>query len=343
MNKVIVIDSGFFMHKAIYAWAGDKKRRLEDENDEPPMKSTYTYLNMIFGTLKKIGIDKDDLVIVACDARNSWRKAFLEEYKGNRQGLRDKNKLIDWDYHYSIMNKLETQLDDTTNWHFIKLEKVFNYADLVLTDVGEKLQIEKFGSLSYDKEFGIESDDIQAVIPKFFKDKEVILVTIDEDLSQLTYYKNCKIFNPNLKSPTNKAKKGFYKIIDKPLNIVHKKVRSGDNSDNILIDKKADTERYVDIRRFIIDLLCLPDFVEKPVLKALQKLDYNKEVLYDQLPFLNSLGQRFDTIYQSKDIRTWKESVKVHEGREEKRKQKARDNYRKKKENHIPFGMKIFL
>ncbi len=333
MNKVVVIDSGFFMHKAIYAWAGDKKRRLEAGNDEPPMKSTYTYLNMIFGTLKKIGIDKDDRVIVACDARNSWRKAFLEEYKGNRQGLRDANKLIDWDYHYSIMNKLETQLDDTTNWCFIKLEKVFNYADLVLTDVGEKHEIEKYGSISYDTEFGIESDDIQAIIPRFFLDKEVILVTIDEDLSQLAYYKNCKIFNPNLKSPTNKAKKGFYKIIDKPLSIVHKKVKSGDDSDNILVDKKngTDTDRDVDIRRFIINLLELPDFVEKPVLKALQELDYNKKVLYDQLPFPNSLGQRFDTIYESKDIRTWEQSIKVHELREEKRKLKGREAYAKKK------------
>ena len=331
MNKVIVIDSGFFMHKAIYAWAGDKKRRLEAKNDEPPLKSTYTYLNMCFSTLKKIGIDKNDIVIVACDARNSWRKAFLEEYKGQRQELKDKNKLIDWDYHYSIMNKLEKQLDDSTNWHFIKLEEVFNYADLVLTGSGEKLEIEKFGSVAYDREFGIESDDIQAVIPKFFPDKEVIIVTIDADCSQLAYYKNCKIFNPNLKSPTNKAKKGFYQIVDKPLNIITKKVKSGDISDNILVDKKNDTERDVDIRRFIIDMLHLPDFVEKPIWIALQQLNYTKKVIYEDLPFPNSLGDRFDTIYKSKDIRTWEQSVKVHELREEKRKLKARETYAKKK------------
>ena len=333
MNKVVVIDSGFFMHKAIFAWGADFLRRLEVGNHEPPMLSTYTYLNMIYGTFKKIGIDKDDIIIIACDARNSWRKAFLEEYKGNRQGLRDSNSHIDWDHHYSIMNKLENQLDISTNWHFIKLEEAFNYADLVLTDVGEKFKIEEFGSLPYDTEFGIESDDIQAVTPKFFKDKEVILVTIDEDLSQLVYYKNCKIFNPNLKSPTNKAKKGFYKIIDKPLQIITKKVRSGDNSDNILVDKKngTDTDRDVEIRRFIINLFHLPDFVEKPILKALQELDYNKEVLYDQLPFQNSLAQRFDTIYESKDIRTWEQSVKVHKLREEKRKAKAREAYAKKK------------
>ncbi len=331
MNKVIVIDSGVMIHRSIFAWGAEKKRRLEQGNDEDPIMASYTYLNMCYSILKKIGIDKDDVIIIACDARNSWRKAFLEMYKGQRQGLRDANGHINWDLQYSLMNKLERQLNESTNWFFIKLEEMFNYADLVLTDVGEKLEIEKYGSISYDKEFGIESDDIQAVIPKFFPDKEVILVTIDDDLSQLVYYKNCKIFNPNLKSPTNKAKKGFYKIIDKPLQIITKKVHSGDVSDNIIIDKENDTERDVDIRRCIIDLLHLPDFVEQPILKALQGLDYNKKVLYDELPFMNSLAQKFDTIYESKDIRTWGESVIAHEKRIEKKKEKSRETSAKKK------------
>ncbi len=332
MNKVILIDSGFFCHKAIYSWGGEKKRRLEQGNNEDPLLSTYTYLNMIYGTLKKIGIDRDDMVIVACDARNSWRKAFLEEYKGQRQALRDANDHINWDLQYSLINKLETQLNDTTNWYFIKLENAFNYADLALTDEGEELKIEEFGSISYDKEFGIESDDIQAVCPNFFKDKEVILVTIDEDLSQLVYYKNCKIFNPNLKSPTNKSKKGFYKIIEDPLKIITKKIRLGDASDNILVDKKTDSERDVEVRKFIIDLLHLPEFIEKPILNALENLDMNKKVLYDQLPFPDSLGRKFDTIYESKNIVTWEASVIAHEKRIELKKQKARDNYKKKKD-----------
>ena len=69
----------------------------------------------------------------------------------------------------------------------------------------------------------------------------------------------------------------------------------------------------------------------RQILKALQELDYNKEVLYDQLAFKNSLANRFDTIYESKDIRSWDESLKAHELREEKRKQKAKEAYQKKK------------
>ena len=331
MNRVIIIDSGVFIHKAIFSWSAEKKRRLESGNKDEPIMASYTYLHMIYGTLKKIGIDRNDLIIIACDARNSWRKAFLENYKGTRQDLRDQHEHINWTLQYSLMNKLETQLNDTTNWYVIKLENIFNYADLALSVEGQRLKIEEFGNIDYSKNFGIESDDIQSVCVKYFKDKEVILVTIDADLDQLTYHKNCKIFNPNLKSPTNKAKKGFYKIINDPLKIITKKVRSGDISDNIIVDKNNDTERDVEIRRFIIDLLHLPDFVEKPILKALQELDYNKKVLYDQLPFQNSLAHRFDTIYESKEVRSWDESLKAHELREEKRKQKAKEAYQKKK------------
>jgi hypothetical protein len=332
MNKVICIDSGVILHRSIFAWGSEKKRRLEQGNNEDPIPASYTYLNTCYSILKKIGIDKEDIIIIAQDSRNSWRKAFLEEYKGQRKELRDSHEHINWNLQYGLINKLERQLNDTTNWHFIKLEDIFNYADLALTDEGQRLKIEDYGNISYETEFGLESDDIQSICPKVFKDKEVILVTIDEDLSQNCYYKNCKIFNPNLKSPTNKAKNGFYKIIDDPLKIITKKIRTGDKSDNILIDKKKDTERDVEVRKFIIDLLNLPDFVEQPIIDALKELDYNKKVLYNQLPFQNSLAQKFDTIYDQKSIRTWEESVKRHKLKEEQRLKKQREKYKKKKQ-----------
>ena len=50
--------------------------------------------------------------------------------------------------------------------------------------------------------------------------------------------------------------------------------------------------------------------------------DINKKVLYDQLPFPESLGKRFDTIYESKNIVTWDVSVKAHEKRIELKKAK---------------------
>lgn len=331
MNKVIVLDSGVVLHRSIFAWGAEKKKRLEQGNEDDPLPATYTYLNTCYSILKKIGLTEDDIVIVACDGRNSWRKAFLEEYKGQRGALRDKHTEINWTLQYGMINKLERQLNESTNWHFIKLENIFNYADLALSDEGQRLKIEEFGTLPYDKEFSIESDDIQAVCCRYFKDSEVVLVTIDEDLSQLVYFENTKIFSPNIQSPTNKAKKGFYKVIEEPLKIISKKVRSGDVSDNILVDKNKDSIRDVEIREFIINLINLPDFVEKPIVNALCELDMDKRVQYDRLPFQNSLAKKFDKIYETKNIRTWAESVKRHETKERIKKEKAKANREKRK------------
>jgi len=332
VNKVIVIDSGVLTHRSIFAWGAEKKRLLGRGISKDPIPASYTYLNTCYSLLKKIGIDQEDIIIVARDGRNSWRKAFLEIYKGQRQGLRDSHEEINWSLQYGMINKLEQQLDDSTNWHFIQLENIFNYADLALTEDGQRLKIEDNGTIPYDKEFSIESDDIQSVCCRYFGDKEIILVTIDEDLSQLYYYKNVKIFNPNLKSPTNKAKIGFYKVVEEPLKILAKKVRLGDKSDNILVDKNHDTTRDVEIRQFIIDLIHLPDFVEYPIVDVLNKLDWDKKLRYDNLPFQNSLAKKFNKIYDQDKIRTWNESVARHELKETTKKAKAKEKREKKKE-----------
>lgn len=331
MNKVIIIDSGVLTHRSIFAWGAEKKRSLEKGISEDPIPASYTYLNTCYSILKKIGIDKQDTIIVARDGRNSWRKAFLEEYKGQRQGLRDSHEEINWTLQYGLINKLEKQLNDSTNWHFIQLEYELNYADLALSDDGQRLKIEEYGTYPYDKEFSIESDDIQAVACRYFHDKEVILVTIDEDLSQLYYHKNVKIFSPNLKSPTNKAKIGFYKIVEEPLKILAKKIRLGDKSDNILVDKKHDSTRDVEVRQFIIDLINLPDFIEYPIVEALNELDWDKKTQYNKLPFQRSLAKKFGKIYDQDKIRTWEESVVRHNLKEEKRLEKQRAKYKKKK------------
>lgn len=330
MKKVVVIDSGVVLHRAIFSWGSEKKRLLEQGESKDPIPASYTYLNTCFSVLKRIGIDKDDTIIIAKDGWNSWRKAFYPIYKGQRQALRDSHQEINWTLQYSLINKLEKQLNESTNWHFVQLNNIFNFADLCLTDEGQKFKIEN-NDIDMAKEFGIESDDIQSVACRYFKDKEVILCTIDEDLSQLTYYSNVKIFNPNLKSPTNKAKKGFYKIVEEPLKIFSKKVRLGDVSDNILVDKHHDSVKDVEIRQLIIDLLHLPSFVENPIINALESLELDKKTQYDKLPFQNSLAKKFDTIYDKKEIRTWEESVKRHELKEQKRLEKQREQYQKKK------------
>lgn len=329
--KYILMDAGFLTHQSIFLWGSQKKKALENGIEEDPIPASYNYLNTVYGTLKKIGVTKEDRVLFCVDGFNSFRKAFYPIYKGQRKAGREAHTEIDWKKQYKMINRLEKKLNESTNWCFLQLNEVFNFSDLIHTKEGQEFNIEK-NDFDYSKEFGIESDDIMAVLPKHYPNDEFIIVTIDQDVSQCCYYPNVKIFNPKLKGVKNKSKKGFYVYEENPLNILKKKVKSGDAGDNIIVDKKNDTEKEVEIRRFIIDLLNLPEWIEEPILTGFCKLDWNKPVIKEKLPFPNSLAKKFDTIYNSKDIRTYEESVDRAILKEEKRKEKSREAYRKKKE-----------
>ncbi len=311
MKQLIIFDCGYLTHRAIFAWGAAKKRNLADGLEDDPIVASYSYLNTIYSTLRKIGIHKDTKILFAQDGWNSFRRAFYPPYKAQRKEFRESHEQIDWKKQYKIINGLERKLHESTNWNFLQLNNAFNFADLCLTEEGQEFDIESY-DIDYGIEYGIESDDIQALAPKIFPDHEIVIVTIDKDCSQLYHHKNVKIFNPNLQKPSNKAVKGYYEIVDDPLGIIAKKVRLGDVSDNILIDKPNDTERDVDIRRFIIDMLSMPDYIEKPIISGLKNLDWNKKVDYENLPFPNSLGKKFDTIYDQSGLRTWDESVERH-------------------------------
>jgi hypothetical protein len=229
------------------------------------------------------------------------------------------------------MNNLKEQINKSTPWNCIQINEFFNFADLCLTDQGKQLNIQD-NDIDYSIEYGVEADDIMAVCPKFFPNSEVILVTIDKDVSQCLFYDNCKIFNPNLVSATNKAEKGYYVIESDPLSIIQKKVRSGDKSDNIIVNKKKDTEKDIEIRELIINMLNMPKWLEDPVIDGLNNLKWNKKLYRDILPFQNSLAKKFATIYNSNQIRTFEESVKRHNLKEKMRKEKQRLRYKNKRE-----------
>ncbi len=319
MKKLIIFDTGFLTHQSIYAWANQFKLKTDDSFILP---ASYSYLNTVYSTLKKIGIDKDDKVLFAKDGRNSWRRAFYLPYKAQRQAGREAHTEINWDEQYAIINKLEDQLQESTNWNFIQFNKEVNFADLCLTKKGIEFEISDY-DLDYSIEYGFEADDIMALAPKVFPDHEVILVATDQDLHQLYFYDNLKIFNPKLKSPTNKAKKGFYVVENDPLKIISKKVRTGDVSDNILVDKKNDTVRDVELRLFIISMIGMPDWLETPIINGLEDLEWDDKICYQLLPFQNSLAKNFDKIYDLKNIRTLEESMLRHLLKEIKKMEKS--------------------
>lgn len=176
-QRVIVLDFGVFMHTAIFA-----------SKANPEIPSTYTCMNMILSCLKRIGIEPDDIVIVAVDFLRSWRKEFEDSYKADRAQKREDSG-IDFKEHYDRFNELLEQLSEATSWHLVKIAH-------------------------------LEADDIMAVACRFFKDQEVILVTFDSDLEQCWEYPNVKIFSPKMKAYKVRPKNfNVYKVIAKKIEI----------------------------------------------------------------------------------------------------------------------------
>lgn len=156
MNKIIILDFGIFLHRSVYSTL-----------NHTATSSTYKCLASIIACLKRIGVNSEDKVLVACDFLKSWRKEFEPTYKADRKEKREKSP-IDWDFEYKEMNNLLDNLDEATKFHIIKIEN-------------------------------LEADDIMAVASRVYKDREVILVTYDSDLEQMWQYSNVKIFSPKTK------------------------------------------------------------------------------------------------------------------------------------------------
>lgn len=110
-DRIIFIDFGLYMHKAIFATVNN-----------PESYAPYTAMRMILGDLGKIKYYYHDLVIVAIDGRGNWRKDLDPQYKANRKELREKSE-IDWNYWYEEFNNLIEQLKISTPFQYIKLDK----------------------------------------------------------------------------------------------------------------------------------------------------------------------------------------------------------------------------
>lgn len=192
--KVIILDGGYLMHKAIFVTM-----------TMPQMSPHFLYLRMIAGLLKQVKYEyKKDLVIIAHDAQDNWRKEYSLEYKANRQEERESVKSKEWwEVTYKNFKDEIKRYDENLPFHFITIER-------------------------------IEADDIAAVACRYFKYAEIILITKDKDWHQLATYINVKVFNPNEKK---------YEIIENPKGILEEKIEKGDKSDNILGKVKTEEGR----------------------------------------------------------------------------------------------------
>ena len=276
MNKVVLIDYGMVLHIAGYASVNNKA--------VPP---TYTACIMMLSYLRKIGVDESDTVIIAVDGRNSWRKDYEKEYKGNRNDQRTKSGL-DWDNLYKQFNELLENIEKATDFHIIEIERM-------------------------------EADDIMAVGAKYFTNKEVIIISFDSDLEQCWDYPNVKIFSPKIKY---KGTKGAYKIRPEKFNVdllIAKKINK-ETADN-LVNEILSEEDYEN-RMLCVNLLTLPKFVEEPILERLKNLPIKGQDL-QHIFFQTSIRPKFEVLYtdHSKIIK-YADCVKYQEKKELRKKKK---------------------
>ena len=137
----------------------------------------------------------------------------------------------------------------------------------------------------------------------------------------ITGNSNVKIFNINKKC---NGSKGMYEKIDNPLKIIADKVRLGDVSDNIIVDKAHDTKQDEELRYEIINLLKLPDYIEDSIVNLLKNLP-EKSLNLDELPNFRNAKEKFLKIYDTDKVITYDYCIQLLEKRENKKKKIAKE------------------
>jgi len=210
-------------------------------NGNQKIPCTYTFLRMLIGYLKRLEVTMDDIIILALDF-GSWRKKVDKKYKAQRQEFRESFEEKQWwEKRYKEFHNIYEQIKESMPIHLIKI-------------------------------YNIEADDIGSVVCRYYKGKEVILVTSDKDWEMLTYFPNVKIFSPISKK---------FKEIKNPLKILRDKIDK-DISDNLI--EAPSTEAEFEKRRKIVDLTKLPFEIEQPIKEELSKL-LPKNLIISKVPF----------------------------------------------------------
>lgn len=260
-------------------------------NKQLPM--TYTLLNMIIGCLRKIGIEPTDTIYITTDYLKSWRKQYAEEYKANRKKRRDSYPDIDWKQMFNSADELLCNLKEGTDWIVLK---------------GENL----------------EADDFASYIVRNNSNKEIVLITIDSDWEQMWHFgDNIKIFSPLKKPKRYKIKPDKFNVYE----LIASKVVK-EKSDNLI--SEIVTEEDYDTRMMLINLIELPDFIDKQIENVFNNLIAKKDIDLNKVPY-NNLRERIENLYNDKDaIVTYKWSRKYEERKKKRLAKKAKKRKEKK-------------
>lgn len=173
--------------------------------------ATNIIRHAILSGLKKIKKDfgkRYGELVIACDARNVWRKKVFEHYKADRASKRDKSE-YDWKMILNIMSTVRDELAENFPYKVIHIE-------------------------------GAEGDDVIAVLSKWAHDngednglvkvcEPVVIISSDEDFLQLQKYPNVAQYAPS---------KGEWLICEDPQAKLHAHIaKAGDDGiPNVLSD-----------------------------------------------------------------------------------------------------------
>lgn len=173
MSRVIFVDFSIFLYAGVFS------------SVKISQYAPYLSLKSILACLKCIEIDPNDIIILAVDSgKGSWRKEIDTNYKANRKDIRDKTGL-NWDKHFEDYTTLLSQLDRSSPFHIIKLDR-------------------------------IEADDIIGYGVRYYKNHECIIISTDTDFKQLLQFPNVKVFSSKTKA---------YRIVKYPERVVDQKIR----------------------------------------------------------------------------------------------------------------------
>lgn len=184
MKRVVYLDWGFFVHKAIFSW--NKNRAV------PP---TYTALSMIFGCLRRIELSREDLIIIATDSpKGSWRRDEDPQYKANRKANREKFQDINWKEQFNNFNKLLKNLSFSTPFFSIQIDSLEaddiisygtrffkDYENIIISSDGDYEMLMSFPNVQIfspiTKKYKIVKDPYSILCKKIMKERSDNLIS----------------------------------------------------------------------------------------------------------------------------------------------------------------------
>jgi hypothetical protein len=193
-NKIILVD---FSQAVIAACAAQAKEL--NGNSEAKSYIRHIVLGMILQWKQKF----KGKIILACDAKNYWRKDEFPAYKGHRK--HENTEFLNWDLVRECVEELKNDLRLYFPYHVIEVE-------------------------------GAEADDVVAILTKFFQEndlvntglieepREIVIVSTDGDFQQLQKY-------PGVFQWNNVQKKMIVCANPKQYLIEH--LARGDTDDNV--------------------------------------------------------------------------------------------------------------